>query len=284
MTEKEHYKAAAKAIKDADALIFSSGAGMGVDSGLPDFRGDEGFWNAYPPIAKLGHSFIDMANPRWFQTNPKLAWAFYGHRFNLYRETKPHKGFSQQLQMDNDKPYGYFVFTSNVDGQYQKAGFSNESIAEVHGSIHHFQCANRCSRDIWKAPDEDVAIDEERFEALEPLPACPNCGGLARPNILMFGDWGWISKRTGEQEERMEAFFDQFDSGHKFAIIETGAGRGVPTVRRFSERVSRMLKAPLIRINPREPGLASSYESSMAFTTGAAETIDNIYREYQKLL
>ncbi len=62
---------------------------MGVDSGLPDFRGAEGFWRAYPVMAKLGLSFEEMANPAWFQTDPHLAWAFYGHRLNLYRRTQP---------------------------------------------------------------------------------------------------------------------------------------------------------------------------------------------------
>ena len=55
-----------------------SGAGMGVDSGLPDFRGQHGFWRAYPAIAGLGLSFEEMANPAWFKRDPHLAWAFYG--------------------------------------------------------------------------------------------------------------------------------------------------------------------------------------------------------------
>ena len=89
------FKQAAEVVKNADALYITAGAGIGVDSGLPDFRGNEGFWKAYPPIKKLGISFIDMANPSWFDENPPLAWAFYGHRLNLYRETKPHIGFNQ---------------------------------------------------------------------------------------------------------------------------------------------------------------------------------------------
>ena len=69
-------KKAKQKIKEADVILITAGAGMGVDSGLPDFRGDEGFWKAYPVIKNLGHSFVDMANPQWFDTKPKLAWAF----------------------------------------------------------------------------------------------------------------------------------------------------------------------------------------------------------------
>jgi hypothetical protein len=89
---------AADAIRRADALLITAGAGMGVDSGLPDFRGNEGFWRAYPAFAKLGLRFDELANPRWFASDPSLAWGFYGHRLNLYRTTTPHDGFAILLQ------------------------------------------------------------------------------------------------------------------------------------------------------------------------------------------
>src|SRR3954447_6070260 len=85
---------AADAIAGAQALVVGAGAGMGVDSGLPDFRGTQGFWKAYPPYAALGLSFEELANPHWFAADPQLAWGFYGHRLNLYRATRPHAGFA----------------------------------------------------------------------------------------------------------------------------------------------------------------------------------------------
>src|SRR5687767_9842489 len=83
---------AAAAVRDADALLVTAGAGMGVDSGLPDFRGTEGFWRAYPAFARLGLRFEQLASPAWFARDPHLAWGFYGHRLNLYRATTPHAG------------------------------------------------------------------------------------------------------------------------------------------------------------------------------------------------
>src|ERR1035437_6610625 len=106
-------KRAAEVITAADALLITAGAGMGVDSGLPDFRGTEGFWKAYPAIAKLGLSFAEMANPDCFKSSPELAWAFYGHRLNLYRATSPHPGFQELIDAGARKRHGYFVFTSN---------------------------------------------------------------------------------------------------------------------------------------------------------------------------
>jgi NAD-dependent SIR2 family protein deacetylase len=226
---------------------------MGVDSGLPDFRGNEGFWKAYPPIAKRGISFYEMANPEWFTRDPKLAWAFYGHRLNLYRNTSPHQGFFRILGVAEKKSGGYFVFTSNVDGQFQKAGFSYDSIEECHGSIHYLQCSRTCSESIWPADNIDIEVDMEEFVARDPLPSCPECGALARPNILMFGDWGWLSYRTANQGKRLNLWLNKLkENGSKLVIIEIGAGSAVPTVRHLSENIAVKFDATLIRINPRD--------------------------------
>lgn len=272
----EQITRAAEAVRDAGALLITAGAGMGVDSGLPDFRGNEGFWRAYPPIARRGISFVDMANPGWFQRDPALAWAFYGHRLNLYRRTVPHQGFHQLLQLGQGKPGGCFVFTSNVDGQFQTAGFDGDLVEECHGSIHHLQCSTPCSGAIWDAAGVDVVVDEEAFQASEPLPLCPHCGSLARPNILMFGDWHWNVDRAQEQGRRLRHWLGEVRSAdHPIAVIEMGAGTAVPTVRYLSEEVAGAPQATLIRINPREPHVPGSRHVSLS--NGAAEAIDMIF-------
>ncbi len=123
MTDAIH--GAAAALRSARALVVTAGAGMGVDSGLPDFRGDHGFWKAYPPYEKLGLSFVDAANPAHFERDPAFGWGFYGHRLQLYRETMPHEGFRMLLRWSERLDLATFVVTSNVDGQFQKAGFAS---------------------------------------------------------------------------------------------------------------------------------------------------------------
>jgi NAD-dependent SIR2 family protein deacetylase len=266
---------AAEAIGGADALLVTAGAGIGVDSGLPDFRGDKGFWKAYPAVAKLGLSFVEMANPEWFQRDPRLAWAFYGHRLNLYRNTSPHSGFHTLLELARRKPGGYFVFTSNVDGQFQKAGFDDGRIVECHGSIHWFQCLRECSDLIWDAEGVELNVEEESFKALDPLPKCPKCGKPARPNILMFGDWQWNSRRTDAQSAGLRQWLNRVsEKGWSFAVIETGAGRAVSTVRHTSENIAARCGGTLVRINPRDfdvPG-----ERHVSIPLGALEGISRI--------
>lgn len=241
---------AAEIMARADALVIAAGAGMGVDSGLPDFRGKEGFWRAYPPFAEMGLAFEQVANPTWFERDPELAWGFYGHRFNLYCAAQPHAGFAILRRWAETMSRGAFVFTSNVEGHFQRAGFDDERVYECHGSLNHLQCSAPCGEEIWPAGDMEIAVDEVSFRADEPLPRCPHCDAMARPNVLMFSDGQWLWNRSNEQEQRFEAWLATLEDA-RLVVVECGAGRAVPTVRRMSETLQRA-GADLIRINPRE--------------------------------
>jgi NAD-dependent SIR2 family protein deacetylase len=230
-------------IKNAEYIIITAGAGMGVDSGLPDFRGEKGLWKTSSGKSK---SYMEMANPKLFLANPNEAWGFYGSRYNLYRETTPHKGFYLLKELV-EKKKDYFIFTSNVDGHFQKAGFDKNKIVEIHGTITHQQCLKDCSGLIWS---EDLNIEVKNLIAKDPLPKCQICEGLSRPNILMFGDNYWNSKRTEEQKDRMTDFISTINE--KTVIIEIGAGTEIPTVRAKGEILSLRYKIPLIRINPND--------------------------------
>jgi NAD-dependent SIR2 family protein deacetylase len=259
----EAYDRAAELIAGADALLVCAGAGMGVDSGLPDFRGTEGFWRAYPPYERLGLKFEEIADPVHFADDPELAWGFYGHRLGLYRATVPHEGFSIL------RSWGARVFTSNVDGQFQMAGFTD--VAEVHGSIHHAQCVEPCGDEIWECTF-DVTVDPVSMRAVGPLPSCPSCGGLARPNILMFGDWGWVPHRSQAQLDSLTSWRR---SVQNLVVIEIGAGTAVPTVRRQAELASAA-NGSLIRINVREPDIR--HGRGVSLPVGALEALRTLAR------
>jgi NAD-dependent SIR2 family protein deacetylase len=75
---------AALFLKQCDVLVIGAGAGMGRDSGLPDFRGDGGFWNNHPPYRNK-FKFQECANPNFLEEHPHLFWGFYGSRLTMYR-------------------------------------------------------------------------------------------------------------------------------------------------------------------------------------------------------
>lgn len=273
MIDEASLQRASEAIASAEALLIGAGAGMGVDSGLPDFRGDHGFWRAYPPYQKLDLNFMQLANPRWFLNDPALAWGFYGHRLHLYRATQPHQGFHILLSWARRMKQGAFVFTSNVDGHFQRAGFDAGQVMEVHGSVHWMQCLRDCGAGIFPADSVRVSIDQTTMRALEPLPACPACGALARPNVLMFGDGEWDGARSAAQEARMHAWL-QTVRGARLVIVECGAGTAVPTVRFFCEEIAAEHAALLIRINLREPFVPEGHLSLASGALAALQAID----------
>ena len=260
-------------VANADAVIITAGAGMGVDSGLPDFRGDQGFWKAYPPLKDKDLGFTDMANPQWFFEQPTLAWAFYGHRLKLYNKTEPHSGFAMLRELCAQKNDNYFICTSNVDGHFAKAGFDRDKIYEIHGSIHHAQCIHNDDGNIWNMDENSVLVDEDKFIATK-MPVCPECGCVSRPNILMFYDHEFNHKRAWAQRKRYEAWLNENETS-KIAIIEIGAGLAVPTIRKHGEAlVKRFKNATLIRINPKDSSLNSQLGISLKL--GGLEALNQI--------
>jgi NAD-dependent SIR2 family protein deacetylase len=116
-----------------------------------------------------------------------------------------------------------------------------------------------------------VLVDEETMRALEPLPQCPHCGVIARPNILMFGDWNWIGERSETQMQRLNVWLKNLDT-EKVVVVECGAGQHIPTVRHFTENLQRR-GATLVRINPRE---ADGPHGTISLETGASAGLQAI--------
>lgn len=272
MTTTDPAALAAAALLGARALVVTAGAGMGVDSGLPDFRGPEGFWNAYPPYRRLGLTFEEAANPEHFEGDPAFGWGFYGHRATLYRTTVPHQGFILLRRWIERLGLEHFVVTSNVDGQFQKAGFDPERIAEIHGSIHHLQCTGPCRGDIWENAEE-VPVDETTMRAVR-VPACPRCGAPSRPNILMFGDFGWLPERTSAQRERFADFLGRLGDA-PLVVVELGAGTALPAIRMLTQELGGRPGARAVRINPREPQIPPPH---LSIAAGALEGLAAIDR------
>lgn len=280
---QEKIEKAAQSIQAADSILITAGAGMSVDSGLPDFRGTHGLWRAFPPLAHLGLDFEAMACPDLFDENPRLAWGFYGLRLESYRQAKPHQGYQLLKQWGKNKAFGTYVWTSNVDGHFAKAGFATERIIEKHGSIHLMQCSRDCKKseeNLWSSDNFIPQVDIKTSLLLNDLPTCPYCGVLARPNILMFDDYFWLENALTEKKQRFEnQWLKQVSS---LVIIEIGAGKALPLIRHFSDRMARRKFAQLIRINPDAPQVPQMHHIGLPMRgLEALQAIDTAMRQYQ---
>jgi NAD-dependent SIR2 family protein deacetylase len=258
--ENDIYQKAAQLILDADALYIGAGAGMGISSGLGTFRGvAAGVW---PPLEKLGLKFQDMSNPERFldddRYGPNLAWSFWQWRYKAYTGSEPHEGYSHLLDWTKNKKHPSFVFTSNIDGHFLRAGFNN--VCEIHGTIKYLQCIRTDTScpyydRMWLPKTgeiEGLLVDPKTDKVTSPLPRCPGCNRVARPTVHMFNDWGVLRTLIDKQKREFEAWKTQ-NKNLKIVAIEIGAGTAIPTIRNESEKISREFSCPLIRINPEHP-------------------------------
>lgn len=140
-------------------------------------------------------------------------------------------------------------------------------IHECHGSIHWLQCTDSVCGEVWSAAEFEPVVDAEACRLVTPLPRCPACGSLARPNILMFGDGHWVSDRYDAQDAACTTWLR---SVQKPVVIELGAGTAVPSVRFFGEYQG----IPMIRINVREA--ESTMGNCISLPMGALEALQAI--------
>ena len=202
------------------------------------FPGWPGIRRAYPPLEKLQISFEEMAQPHWFAEKPEMAWAFYGHRQQLYRETKPHMGYWMLRDWARAVPAGHFVVTSNVDGAFDAAGLARRAdsrAARQHPSVPVHGAVRPSA--IWTDDPPNLQIDLDDPAGARPVATCPACGALARPNVLMFGDFAWVADAMEEQRRRYQQWLASV-RGKQLVIIEVGAGTALATIRWFGEKLT----------------------------------------------
>jgi NAD-dependent SIR2 family protein deacetylase len=232
----------------AEGVVILAGAGMSVDSGLPDFRGSTGLWTT----AK--ETFITKATAKGFDTNPLASWNFYVERLINYQTTAPHSGYSQLLQLIALHDKDSFVVTSNVDGHFLTAGYDPGKLHEIHGDLRSIQCNRPCCRNLHSMPKFSSLLQTENE-----IPRCPYCKGFARPNILMFSDPKVVWTNIDQGAERYRNW-----AAPKLEIlgIEIGAGTGVPSIRIFGEERT----TALLRINLYEAEVTRESDFGIAST------------------
>lgn len=248
MIDSNDIQRAADWIRSADGIVIAAGAGMSVDSGLPDFRGTGGLWTSLLPAGMTERDVGSLTQGDYFVEKPVDAWQFYGRALQVCRQCKPHAGYAMLKRWAERTDHGAFVFTSNVDGHFQAAAYDESSVLECHGTLNFMQCGAPCGTAIWAS---GALMDGVDVDALSPstLPHCPQCGHLARPNFLLFDDNRWIEQRTSAQWQRLGVWLRAVQ---RPVVIEIGAGTAVPSVRMFAESV----RGPLIRINLDESEVA----------------------------
>ena len=146
-----------------------TGAGVSTESGIPDFRSPTGVWAQYDPM--------EYATIEAFRRDPVKVWDFYGKRLGVLLDAKPNAAHLALAELER-RGLVSAVITQNIDRLHSLAG--SQDVVEVHGSIATSVCL-RCGASATL--DEVVAQLEDA-----PAPACPSCGAILKPNVVMFGE------------------------------------------------------------------------------------------------
>jgi len=190
-------------IRAARRLTVLTGAGVSAASGVPTFRGTDGLWRQ--------HRAADLATPQAFARNPRLVWEWYAWRREIVARCRPNRAHEVLAGWTMRNPHCRLV-TQNVDDLHVRAG--SQRLVRLHGSIWELSCWEGCapSPRTWR---------DERVPLPDALPACPSCGGLARPAVVWFGE----SLERDDVEAALEATAcDVFLTVGTSAVVYPAAG------------------------------------------------------------
>jgi NAD-dependent deacetylase len=146
--------------------VVLTGAGISTESGIPDFRSPTGVWAQYDPM--------EYATSDAFLENPVKVWDFYGKRLALLDDAQPNDGHRALAELEH-RGWVKAVITQNIDRLHERAGSS--ALVEVHGSIRSSSCL-ACG----------IVVPFAEVVKLLPVPACPRCGRILKPDVVMFGE------------------------------------------------------------------------------------------------
>src|SRR5438876_11001209 len=203
-------------------ILLITGAGVSAESGIPTFRGGDGYWQNLDP-AKL-------ATPEAFERDPKLVWEWYRERRQRIRTAQPnsaHEAIAKLAQHADE----FLLITQNVDDLHRRAGLANEQMVQIHGDIFVTRCS-RCDFDF-----------SEHNEEMQEIPRCSKCDALMRPGVVWFGE-----QLPWTEVQRVETYLDR---GVCDLVIVAG------TTTTFGYIVDWALRASLgggelIEVNPEE--------------------------------
>jgi NAD-dependent deacetylase len=161
--------ALAELIRELQPCVVLTGAGISTESGIPDFRSDDGIWKDVDPF--------EVASIEAFRRDPGRVWDFYRARIALLRGAEPNAAHHALARLE-ERGHVQGVVTQNIDTLHTRAGSRN--VVEVHGSIRFADCP-AC---LWREP-ADAALAQL---GASPAPSCPQCGEVLKPGVVLFGE------------------------------------------------------------------------------------------------
>ncbi len=167
-------------------ITVLTGAGISAESGIPTFRGPEGYWT----VDSKEYHPQEMATHSMFINNPEEVWKWYLYRMGICRNAEPNDGHYALVDMEQIFTKRFKLITQNVDGLHLEAGNSLARTFQIHGNVSYMRCVVECTMDVYPIPEE--VTPKLKGENLTEIDRnhlrCPRCGQPSRPHILWFDE------------------------------------------------------------------------------------------------
>jgi len=217
-------------------VLVVTGAGVSAESGIPTFRGRDGYWRNHDPEK--------LATTEAFVRDPKLVWEWYCERRRRIRDARPnaaHEAIAKLAQQADE----FLLVTQNVDDLHARAGVTKEQMVQIHGDIF----VTRCSQcDFSRRDYEHEHQHEHDQEQEDVLPRCPKCTGLMRPGVVWFGE-----QLPYKELQRVENCLHR---GPCDLVIVAGTTATFGYIIHWAVQASRGGGGELIEVNPEETQLS----------------------------
>jgi NAD-dependent deacetylase len=203
-----------------DRLTVLTGAGISAESGIPTFRGPEGYWT----IGSTVYQPQEMATYHMFSNDPWEVWRWYLYRLGICAQADPNPGHMAIVAMEKMFSERFLLITQNVDGLHLRAGSSPEKTFQIHGNIFSRRCDRPCTKEIFPMPsalrgkERDNPMTEEEKQLLR----CPKCGGMTRPHVL------WFDESYDETHYRFESSLAAAAKTDLLLIVGTSGATNLP--------------------------------------------------------
>jgi NAD-dependent deacetylase len=167
-------------------VLALTGAGVSAESGIPTFRGKEGYWT----IGAREYHPQELATYEAFSAMPWSVWAWYLYRRGVCRRAEPNAAHRALVRLATALPDRFALVTQNVDGLHRRAGSPDAQTFPIHGDITLMRCAGDCTLDRFPIPDAvpELGKGEDVTDEVKALLVCPRCGAMARPHVLWFDE------------------------------------------------------------------------------------------------
>lgn len=174
-------------LSDSDKHItVLTGAGISAESGIPTFRGPEGYWT----VGSKAYHPQEMATLAMFSEQPDEVWKWYLYRLSVCGNAKPNQGHLALVEMEQQLQDRFTLITQNVDNLHLRAGSSPERTFQIHGNVFFMRCVNECQERLYPLPLDLLARDKDQDLSNEDktLLSCPDCAAATRPHVLWFDE------------------------------------------------------------------------------------------------